>query len=62
VEFLDRLKTLRLFPGSYLPGIHLWHATSPKKATGDRNNDLMQKLAAIPVPERIRSLREKYNN
>jgi hypothetical protein len=60
-EFLDRLRTKHLFPGSYLPGLHLWHAASPKKATGDRNNDLMQRLSAIPVSDRIRLLNEAYN-
>ena len=40
LEFLDRLKVTKLFPGSYAPGVHLWHAPAPKKESGDRNLDL----------------------
>lgn len=56
LEFLDRLKTLRRYPGGYAPLVHLWHAPGPKKASGDRNRQLMDKLRAIPVQERIESL------
>lgn len=57
LEFNDRLATQRLFPGGYDVGVHLWHPPSPKKASGDRNNDLMRRIRALPVGERITALR-----
>lgn len=56
LEFLDRLKTRRLFAGSYAPAIHLWHPPAPKKASGDRNNALMLQLRSVPAWQRIKSL------
>ena len=57
LEFLDRLKTTRLFAGGYAPAIHLWHPHAAKKANGDRNNGLMEQLRAEPVGQRIERLR-----
>lgn len=53
LEFLDRLRTVRLYPGGYAPLIHLWHAPGEKKASGDRNRELMDRLRSIPVWQRI---------
>ena len=57
-EFLDRLRTRRLFPGHFAPALHLWHPAAPKKATGDRNQDLLDSRLAVPAVERIRSLQK----
>ncbi len=56
-EFLDRLNTLRVFPGAYMPAIHLWHPPAPKKADGDRNREVFHELMRQPAADRIRSLR-----
>lgn len=58
-EFLDRLRTCRLFPGHFAPAIHLWHPPAPKKHSGDRNQVLLDQQLALPVEERIRQLRVK---
>jgi len=57
LEFLDRLKTTKLYPGSYAPSIHLWHAPSPKKADGDRNNRILAEKRALSPAQRIELLR-----
>jgi peptidoglycan/LPS O-acetylase OafA/YrhL len=49
VEFLDRLRTLDVSEGGFLPILHLWHPPAPKKASGDRNLSLhRQRLAESP--------------
>lgn len=58
-EFLDRLRGVRLYPGGFAPAVHLWHAQSPKKADGDRNDLLVNELRSVSASERIRQLREK---
>lgn len=55
-EFLQRLKTKELFPGSYSPAIHLWHPSSPKKENGDRNMLQLERSSARPAQERINEL------
>ena len=60
-EFADRLQTRRLYPGGYVPLIHLWHPAAPKKASGDRNLDLTRRLREIPPAERMRRLRGLYS-
>jgi hypothetical protein len=60
LEFLDRLRTRRLFRGGYLPVIHLWHTTAPKKRSGERNNDLLLERLRLPVQTRIEQLRAEY--
>lgn len=62
LEFLDRLKVTKLFPGSYAPGVHLWHAPAPKKESGDRNLDLLLSILKIPVTERINMLQRCLDN
>lgn len=56
VEFLDRLKSCRMYPGSFAPGIHLWHPSAPQKASGHRNNELMAAKLQASVTDRIHSL------
>ena len=58
VEFLERLKTTRLFAGSYAPAIHLWHSPAAKKASGDRNAAAFDRITRVPVAERIEYLRQ----
>ena len=56
-EFLSRLKTRRVFRGGFMPALHLWHALAPKKASGHRNQELLDRELAIPPAERIRQSR-----
>ncbi|HMP72055.1 MAG TPA: glycosyltransferase [Kiritimatiellia bacterium] len=58
LEFLDRLKTRRLFRGAFAPALHLWHPPAPKKASGDRNHELLNERRSRAVPERISKLRQ----
>lgn len=60
LEFLDRLKTIKLAPGGYAPGLHLWHPPAVKKASGDRNGDLLRQILRVPVSDRIEPLRQMY--
>ncbi len=56
-EFLDRLRTRRVFPGHFAPALHLWHAPAQKKQSGDRNQKCLDQQMAIPAEERILRLR-----
>lgn len=56
-EFLDRLRTCRVYPGGFAPALHLWHAPADKKRTGDRNQKLQDERLSVPVEDRIRELR-----
>ncbi len=53
VEFLDRLQTRRLYPGSFLPAIHLWHAAPPAKKEGDWNSHLLRDILREPMAQRM---------
>ena len=53
VEFLDRLRTRKLYPGSFLPAIHLWHPPAPQKQSGHRNNELLRRILAEPAESRV---------
>ena len=53
VEFLDRLRTRKLHPGSFLPAIHLWHPPAPQKQSGHRNNELLRRILAEPAESRV---------
>ena len=53
VEFLDRLRTRKLYPGSFLPAIHLWHPPAPQKQSGHRNNELLRRIMAEPTESRV---------
>ena len=59
-EFLDRLRTCNIAEGGWLPIIHLWHPAAPKKANGDRNNELYDDKMKISPNDRIELL--KKNN
>lgn len=61
VEFRSRLHVHRVFPGGYAPVLHLWHPPAPKKASGDRNNELMHEQLAISPDVRIDALRVMNN-
>jgi GT2 family glycosyltransferase len=56
-EFMDRLRTLNISEGGYLPIIHLWHPSAPKKANGDRNSQLCNDRLRIPTKDRINELK-----
>lgn len=56
LEFLDRLKTTRIFPGGTLPSLHLWHPPAPQKRSEHRNRETCDRLRSLPVADRIRAL------
>ncbi len=60
LEFLDRLKTCRLYDGAWMPGLHLWHAPAGQKRSGHRNLELMQQIRSIPAEQRIERLAVDY--
>lgn len=60
-EFLDRLRTLNIAEGGWLPIIHLWHPAAPKKANGDRNDRLYHDKTQIPPGDRIKLLKKIIN-
>jgi len=60
LEFLDRLRTRKLYPGSFLPAIHLWHSPAEQKRRGSRNNDLFHRILQEPVDRRIESGKRQF--
>lgn len=58
-EMLSRVMTLRVYPGAFLPFIHLWHPNESGKVAGkDRGNtDLFKTKMSQPVEKRIEILR-----
>jgi glycosyltransferase involved in cell wall biosynthesis len=56
LEFLERLQTRKLFKGGIMPGLHLWHEPGPKKASGDRNNQLLDALRSTAPLNRAQKL------
>ena len=57
-EFWERAQTCRVWPYGYLPLVHLWHPSQPKKQEVDNPNLLRSLLlSAIPAGERISRLR-----
>jgi len=56
-EMLSRVKTLKLYPGGFIPFVHLWHTFAINK-TGDRNNQLLEKRLLISEEQRIKELRK----
>ena len=56
LEFLDRLKTCRLFEGAWMPGVHLWHDPAGQKRSGHRNLEAMRQIRSIPAEQRIERL------
>lgn len=59
VEFLDRLRTRRLYPGAFLPAVHLWHAPPPAKQQGDLNSDRLRRILQEPAAQRIAACRKQ---
>ncbi len=58
VEFLDRVRTLGIREGAFLPVVHLWHEEAPNRS-GDGNATLLAGLLAFSPEERIRKLVER---
>ncbi|BAZ82385.1 galactosyltransferase-related protein [Sphaerospermopsis kisseleviana CS-549] len=58
-EFLDRLRTCKIAEGGWLPFIHLWHPSAPKKANGDRNNQILVQKMTCSSQVRINTLKQK---
>ncbi|MFM7368864.1 MAG: galactosyltransferase-related protein, partial [Sphaerospermopsis kisseleviana] len=58
-EFLDRLRTCKISEGGWLPFIHLWHPSAPKKANGDRNNQILIQKMTCSSQVRINTLKQK---
>ena len=59
-DFWDRARTMKVYDFGYLPAIHLWHAPQPEKAS--RHAPALaryQELRALPVQDRIRTLRRR---
>lgn len=59
-ELLQRAATLRLYPGAFLPFVHLWHPSQPEKHAGltEREQFSTQQMK-IPVAERISLLKQQ---
>lgn len=55
-EFLSRLRTGRVKEGGSLPVVHLWHPPAPKRASGDRNQQLHREKESLTPQQRIRKL------
>ncbi|TFH46826.1 MAG: hypothetical protein E4H01_09320 [Lysobacterales bacterium] len=60
-ELWERAQMRRVYPFSFLPMVHLWHAPQPDKYKRDEGNtlDLYRTLSHIPIPERVRALRDR---
>ena len=58
LEFLDRLQTRKLYPGEFLPAIHLWHPPAKKKQIGHRNADLLKTVFEESSSQRVQRCRE----
>jgi hypothetical protein len=54
-EFMDRLRTLRIGEGAFLPIVHLWHPVAQKQ-DAHRNMALLAARRALPMPQRIAEL------
>lgn len=56
-EFLDRLRTRCVAEGGWMPVLHAWHESAPKKADGSRNRENHEAKMAVPAASRILGLR-----
>jgi hypothetical protein len=56
LEFLERLKTQKLFRGGMFPALHLWHRPAEKKSSGHRNQELLTNLKKQTPGVRINNL------
>ena len=59
LEFLDRLRTRKLSPGSFLPAIHLWHPPAEQKKKGHGNAKLLETLLSEPRSQRMEADRKQ---
>lgn len=59
MEFLDRLQTRKLYPGAFMPAIHLWHAPPPSRKEKDWNRDRLVEIRQEPVAQRIERARRQ---
>ena len=57
-EMLSRVNTLKLYPGGFMPFVHLWHSFAYNK-TRDRNKQYLEERLSIPIEQRIRELRQR---
>lgn len=57
LEFLERLRTRKLFRGGFMPAVHLWHSPAAKKLSGNRNEEKLANSRKIPPSSRIQRLR-----
>lgn len=53
LEFLNRLNTRKLYPGSFLPAMHLWHPPAAQKQSGHYNAKLLESILQEPPHQRI---------
>jgi predicted glycosyltransferase involved in capsule biosynthesis len=58
LEFLERLRTRKLFRGGFMPAIHLWHPPAQKKSSGHRNGEQLAELRRISPLLRIAELKK----
>ena len=58
-EFLDRLRTRKLYPGSFFTAIHLWHPPAAQKQSGYYNAKLLEAILREPQPQRMETNRKK---
>lgn len=54
-DFMDRLRTLRLGEGAFLPIVHLWHPEAPKR-DAHLNQERLRRSRAMSLDDRLRSL------
>jgi GT2 family glycosyltransferase len=54
-EFMDRLRTLKVGEGAFLPIVHLWHPVAQKQ-DAQRNTDLLASRRALELSKRIAAL------
>jgi hypothetical protein len=59
LEFLDRLQTRRLYPGAFLPAVHLWHAPAEQKSSGHRNARLLESILSASREQRMDADRKR---
>ncbi len=59
VEFAERLRPLKLFRGSFMPALHLWHPAC-RELAGNFNMELLHEKSKLPARERSLILQNLY--
>ena len=59
LEFLERLRTRKLFRGGMMPAFHLWHPPAEKKANKSGNLELLNRLRKVVPVDRVSLLRTR---